>query len=209
MRRNQSSSRSTSVNQSVVNAYQRSLQARSIWAGFASSLRNSKTSHERDDAHAILHAATMYYFEATQPYLGSAPSGSQARDFWERAPLWPVEQITQPGVKCGEGHQYAEADAAGQNCPECGGTLQAASVPTESGAHRWLCGLRHLQSFVDETEEVTVDAGRWEVGTTTKQVPQRLDGDVLLRCSRYLDEAASDLGLLADVDEERPRAEVI
>jgi len=209
MSRNRSSGGSTSVRRSVVDAYRQSLQSRSIWAGFASSLRNSGTSHERDDAHAILHAATMYYFEATQPYLGSAPSGSQARDFWERAPLWPVEQVTQPGVECPSGHQYTEAEAAGQACPECGETLQAASVPVEGSPHRWMCGLRNLQSFVDETVEVEVESGKWRTGTETKQVSQRLDPDVLLRCSRYIDEAASDLGLLADVDEERPRAEVI
>jgi hypothetical protein len=146
----------------------------------------------------------MYYFEAVRPYLGSSPSGSRARDYWEEAPLWPAEEITQPGVRCVEGHQYPEAEAAGQNCPECGETLQAASVPAQGGACRWVCGLRNLQTYVDEREEIQVEGGRWSTETQTKTVAQRLDPDVLLRCSRYIDEGASDLGLLADVDEERP-----
>jgi hypothetical protein len=207
MSRSQSPDGSTSVRRSVVEAYQQSLEARSIWAGFASALQNTATDRSRADAHAILHATTMQYYEAVRPYLASAPAGSSARDYWESAPLWPAEEVTKPGVRCASGHQYPEAEAAGQNCPECGETLQAASVPTADGACEWIAGLRNLQTFVDERDEVEAESGRWSTGTSTEIVAKRLDSDVLLRCARYLDEAASELGLLADVDDERPLAE--
>lgn len=208
MARNNQRSASGSVRRSVVEAYRRSLKSRTVWAGFASMLSNSETRRPRDEAHTYLHAATMQYFEAVQPYLASAPSGSRARDFWERAPLWVDERLTQPGVRCQSGHQYADPGAAGQKCPECAETLEAASVPDENGRCRWLTGLRNLQVFVDQTDQVEVEGGKWSHETEIKQVPKLIEPDALLRCARYIDESASDLGLLADVKEERPKAEV-
>lgn len=196
----------------VVRAYRESVRARSVWCGFAGSLRNSEVSRDRDQAHQYLHAATMHYYEVVQPYLSGAPAGSKARDFWEAAPLFPLRIRTEPGVECAHEHRYPNPGAAGMDCPECGSPLQATDVPelNDDGEvlAEWECGLRALQKYVDQTEEIERPSGEWSTGTTTEQVPQLLDPDALLRIARHLDEAAKDLELLANTREERPRAEV-
>lgn len=183
------------------------MRARSMWSGL-----QNRTQHEREEAHERLHAAAMQYFEALQPYLATAPSGSKARDLWLNAPLVPLARKTQTGAACENGHLFNEPNAAGQPCARCGAPLQRTEVPQVDDDGRplaeWETGLRLLAEHADEVKTVETESSDWSTGTETVRVPVLLDPDVLMRACRYLDEAASSLGLLAEIEDSRPLAEV-
>lgn len=198
----------------VRRAYENCLAARQQWKSIRAKTVNEAV---RDEAHGDLHEATMAWFETLVPYISQRPG--EVKQLWESAPLLPVEPATEDILQCpgcGAGW-YAEEEEhdleAGHPCPNCmDSALEAEEILQRNDdgevLHEWACGLKRLASWDDETETKDVPGSQWTSGTETVEVPNRIDPEVLLRASRYLDLAAEECGLLADTDRALPTGEL-
>lgn len=191
----------------VVDAWRECLNARKA---FVRARSQSGDGTVRSALHSTLHAAVLDYFETLQWALrdrevsGEGPDGESFDDMWTDAPLYKTNPKTTRVAVCQACGTVAEADAAGSEC-SCGeGDLAETRLPVtdETGetVWHWQEGLQHLEEWYERTttttEEVTGFCGK---RTVTKEEPLLLPVDALFRIARYLDTAADEFGILADL----------
>lgn len=127
--------------------------------------------------HAELHSAVMSYFEALHYHLENE---SIVSEFWEEKLLWTEER-------------YKRSDL-GQPLVDENGYYITEEVDVR--------GLQHLTDRFEQVnvveDEISDSFGK---RTVTRTERSKLDIRLLFRIARYLDQAASELGLLVGVGE--------
>lgn len=165
----------------ILDAYEECLQVRQQWLSMHD---NDVGDTMMELLHRRLNAAVKSYYEAMFYHLRNEDAVSE---HWEERELW-----TKREAKTTEDGRYVLDE---NNQP----------VVVEQS----VCGLKQLQGAFNQTEikqETVKDA--FGERTITREVNKKLPVEVLFDVSRVLDEAADEMGLLADVDAKSHRSEI-
>lgn len=171
--------------------------------------------------HHQLHKAVIKYFEVLHHQLETK---QKVREYWETKPLYQTGWQTNTALFCSQkeacgftiwaDHEQADRLHPGATCPRCGeGFLDddEAYVTDEAGEPEpeYARGLLHLEDwYYRPTTDQSTRHGYLGVRTVTERSQQLLPVSVLFRAARYLDEAADELELLVEVNDDVPEAEL-
>ena len=209
----------SSAERAIDAGYQQALEARQQYISFASAVDDNT----RRRLHRNLQTAVLNYFESIRYDLATA-SGGELNKYWNDVEMWPTGYETAPALVCVGGSAdgcgftaWTEAEYdlhAGATCPQCerSDRVEAAGflderegyVPDgEGGLKRtYARGLKVLDEWYNRTQTATRERNtllgkRTETSRSMKLLPV----PILMKTARYLDEAASALGVLADTED--------
>lgn len=169
-----------------------------------------------------LQRAVLTYFEVMHYQLEEKDA---VEKWWAEKPMWKTGVQTALALFCIDeecDYRVWSQEVKGRDglhhgafCPTegCENYLveKEAQVLNEDGepTYEWARGLQQLEGwYYRPTSSAQTKAGYLGTRTVEKRSHDRLPVEVLFRAARYLDEAADELELLADVDDAVPETEL-